>query len=77
MNYYHHPAGTARPSCHDDNLTKKIKSACGIMGIRVLDHIIVIPKENYYNDVTVIFAVTSFTFSNLWYLIIEKLKFYG
>ena len=46
---HNHPAGTARPSCHDDNLTKKIKSACELMDIRVLDHIIVTPEDSYYS----------------------------
>ncbi|MDE6479055.1 MAG: hypothetical protein K2L45_02205 [Muribaculaceae bacterium] len=49
INCHNHPAGTANPSCHDDNLTKKIKSACEIMDIRVLDHVIVTPDDSYYS----------------------------
>lgn len=46
---HNHPSGNARPSVHDDNLTKKIKSACEIMDIRLLDHIIVTPYDSYYS----------------------------
>lgn len=46
---HNHPSGTVRPSIHDDNLTRKIKSACGLMDIRVLDHIIVTPYDSYYS----------------------------
>ena len=46
---HNHPSGNVRPSYHDDNLTKKIKSACELMDIRVLDHIIVTPEDSYYS----------------------------
>lgn len=46
---HNHPSGNSRPSCHDDNLTKKIKSACEIMDIRLLDHIIVTPYDSFYS----------------------------
>lgn len=50
---HNHPSGNPRPSIHDDNLTKKIKSACELMDIRLLDHIIVTPYDcfySYYNE---------------------------
>lgn len=46
---HNHPSGTVRPSCQDDSLTKKIKSACELMDIRLLDHIIVTPFDDYYS----------------------------
>ena len=44
-----HPSGNPRPSGHDDNLTKKIKSACELMDIRLLDHIIVTPYDSFFS----------------------------
>lgn len=46
---HNHPSGTVRPSGQDDAITKKIKSACELMDIRLLDHIIVTPFDSYYS----------------------------
>lgn len=46
---HNHPSGNPNPSIHDDNLTKKIKSACEFMDIRLLDHIIVTPYDSFYS----------------------------
>ena len=46
---HNHPSGNPRPSTLDDNLTKKIKSACELLDIRLLDHIIVTPYDSYYS----------------------------
>lgn len=46
---HNHPSGNPRPSIHDDNLTKKIKAACELMDIRLLDHIIVTPYDSFYS----------------------------
>lgn len=46
---HNHPSGNPYPSVHDDNLTKKIKSACELMDIRLLDHIIVTPYDSFYS----------------------------
>lgn len=46
---HNHPSGNPRPSFQDDNITRKIKDACGLMDIRVLDHIIVTPEGNFYS----------------------------
>lgn len=46
---HNHPSGNPNPSGHDDNLTKKIKSACELMDIRLLDHIIVTPCDSFYS----------------------------
>lgn len=46
---HNHPSGKINPSSQDDTLTKKIKAACELMDIRLLDHIIVTPYGNYYS----------------------------
>lgn len=46
---HNHPSGNPHPSIHDDSLTKKIKSACELMDIRLLDHIIVTPYDSFYS----------------------------
>ena len=38
---HNHPSGNMRPSNKDKNLTTKIKSACLLMNITLLDHIII------------------------------------
>lgn len=46
---HNHPSGNPRPSGQDDSLTKKIKAACELMDIRLLDHIIVTPCDSFYS----------------------------
>ncbi len=46
---HNHPSGNPNPSGHDDDLTKKIKLACELMDIRLLDHIIVTPYDSFYS----------------------------
>lgn len=46
---HNHPSGNPPPSGQDDNLTKKIKSACELMDIRLLNHIIVTPCDSFYS----------------------------
>lgn len=38
---HNHPSGNLRPSEPDKRITKELKTACGYMGIRLLDHVIV------------------------------------
>ena len=45
---HNHPSGDPNPSRADVLITKKLKDAGDILGIRVLDHIIV-GEENYYS----------------------------
>lgn len=40
---HNHPSGNLSPSAQDRDLTSRIKGACDIFGIRLLDHIIVTP----------------------------------
>lgn len=44
---HNHPSGNLTPSAQDDALTRKIKSACSLMDINVLDHIIVTYAGHY------------------------------
>ncbi|MFN4216235.1 MAG: RadC family protein [Brevinematales bacterium] len=45
---HNHPSGDSRPSKDDENLTERVVSACGMVGARVLDHIIVGKNERDY-----------------------------
>ncbi len=45
---HNHPSGNVRPSRQDDALTKSINDACGLMRIRLIDHVIV-TDGNYYS----------------------------
>jgi DNA repair protein RadC len=45
---HNHPSGNLFPSGADDKLTKQINSACEIMEIKLLDHLI-ITTEGYYS----------------------------
>ena len=38
---HNHPSGTCEPSRADETITRRIKEACALMEIRVLDHLIV------------------------------------
>jgi DNA repair protein RadC len=38
---HNHPSGNISPSRDDDNITKRIQSACQIMQIHLLDHVII------------------------------------
>lgn len=44
---HNHPSGTLQPSVQDIELTRKIKSACDIFGIRLLDHLIIANSKFY------------------------------
>lgn len=45
---HNHPSGEVTPSKEDVDLTKRLKNACELVGIRFLDHII-IGGEKYYS----------------------------
>lgn len=38
---HNHPSGVCEPSLADEMITRRIKEACGLMDIRLLDHLIV------------------------------------
>jgi DNA repair protein RadC len=44
---HNHPSGMLRPSMDDDRITARLKKACDIMNIRLLDHIIVVDGGYY------------------------------
>ena len=45
---HNHPSGNLRPSGSDIKITEKLKSACEVMDIRLLDHLI-ITSEKYFS----------------------------
>ncbi|MCI0511607.1 DNA repair protein RadC [candidate division KSB1 bacterium] len=45
---HNHPSGDPAPSSEDKKLTSRLKMACEVIGIRVLDHLI-IGKDTYYS----------------------------
>lgn len=47
---HNHPSGNLTPSIEDMYVTERIESACNIMGMNLIDHIIVAPgAERYYS----------------------------
>ena len=46
---HNHPSGSALSSPEDDQITKNMSMAAEILGITMLDHIIITPKDNYYS----------------------------
>lgn len=45
---HNHPSNNARPSKEDDRLTERVKKACELMRIYLLDHVIV-TESSYYS----------------------------
>ena len=45
---HNHPSGNLTPSKFDLDVTQKLKSACDLMDVALLDHLI-ISKENYFS----------------------------
>lgn len=45
---HNHPSGNIKPSREDDQLTDRLKRACQLMQLRLLDHVI-ITDTNYYS----------------------------
>lgn len=46
---HNHPSGTLKPSLPDIQLTKKIKEACSFFDIKLLDHLILSPRGEFYS----------------------------
>lgn len=44
---HNHPSGSIRPSREDDRLTKEVNTACELMSIRMVDHVIVTDGSFY------------------------------
>jgi DNA repair protein RadC len=45
---HNHPSGSLTPSFADEELTRKLKSACQLLDIRLLDHLI-LNEEGYFS----------------------------
>jgi DNA repair protein RadC len=45
---HNHPSGNPNPSACDDNITQKIKSACGMLDIQFTDHVI-FSESSYFS----------------------------
>ena len=44
---HNHPSNNARPSRDDDRLTERVKKACDIMRLHLLDHLIITDGDYY------------------------------
>lgn len=45
---HNHPSGSLKSSGNDDKLTKRLKNACELLDINLLDHVI-ITEDGYYS----------------------------
>jgi DNA repair protein RadC len=45
---HNHPSGNIQPSAQDSFITSRVKQACNLMDIELLDHLIITP-ESYYS----------------------------
>jgi len=48
---HNHPSGNLQPSTSDRELTIKVKHTCGLLDVRLFDHIILAPGDGYYSFV--------------------------
>ena len=46
---HNHPSGNTQPSSQDIEITKKVKKACELLEISLLDHIIITPEDGFYS----------------------------
>src|SRR3972149_6003517 len=46
---HNHPSGNIQPSEADKNITDKIKNACKLLDIDLLDHVILTESDGYYS----------------------------
>ena len=46
---HNHPSGSTHPSLNDDETTERVRDACDLVGITLLDHLIVGGGSNYYS----------------------------
>ena len=44
---HNHPSGNTQPSESDRRITEQIKKACDLIDIMLLDHLIILPGEDY------------------------------
>lgn len=46
---HNHPSGNLQPSQADFELTRKVKAACEVLELALLDHLILSPDNSYYS----------------------------
>ncbi|MDN3641896.1 JAB domain-containing protein [Lutimonas halocynthiae] len=46
---HNHPSGNLKPSDSDKRLTSKIKQASELLDIKLLDHLIITPSQEYFS----------------------------
>ena len=46
---HNHPSGNTKPSCEDDEITRRLCLAGKILGIHVLDHLIITKTKDFYS----------------------------
>ncbi|MEE8508473.1 MAG: JAB domain-containing protein [Myxococcota bacterium] len=46
---HNHPSGDSAPSCADHEVTKRLRQAGEILGIRILDHLVWTREGHYYS----------------------------
>ena len=44
---HNHPSGNQQPSTHDQDITAKLKEACQLFDIQLIDHVIIAGKGFY------------------------------
>jgi DNA repair protein RadC len=44
---HNHPSGNLQPSEQDIHVTKKLKSACDLLEIKILDHVILTDESHF------------------------------
>ena len=47
--YHNHPSGNLTPSQADKDLTRKVKNACNLLDMVLIDHLIVTSQNNFYS----------------------------
>ena len=46
---HNHPSGNREPSEADRKITERIKKACELLDVSLLDHLIILQDERYYS----------------------------
>ena len=44
-----HTTGSLLPSREDNHITDRMNQICGLMGIKLIDHVIIGPRDEYYS----------------------------
>ena len=49
MLVHNHTTGSLLPSREDNQITDRMNQICGLMGIKLIDHVIIGPRDEYYS----------------------------